>query len=231
MGAPSHVVVIAGGAEAERRYRLTDTIVVGRSPDCAISIDDRSVSRRHFEIVPESDGWRVRDLGSHNGITVNGREVQEAVVRAGDEIRAGNVVFRLEDAVAGTSDPIALFPAAEPALSAEAPPPGPGTLLAGLRSNVAQDPSRHLYALIDGAQAFDVAFTARLMGHRLYTIFSGELAEAAANVGPTLVVVGEPSAFLRTWVERAGSHAGVLLESSSDVDALWAHLRQIFIAT
>ena len=73
-------------------------------------------------------------------------------------------------------------------LSAEAPPPAAGTLLAALAAAVRDDQARKLYALIDGAQAFDLAFTARLMGHELYTVFSGDLAQVAAHVGPSLVV-------------------------------------------
>ena len=46
--------------------------VIGRSRDCDIVLDDAGVSRKHAEIRPSGDGWTVADLGSTNGVLVNG---------------------------------------------------------------------------------------------------------------------------------------------------------------
>jgi pSer/pThr/pTyr-binding forkhead associated (FHA) protein len=246
---PLRLCVIEG-AMAGTEFRIPGvSVVVGRSPDCAISIADPSLSRRHFEVVLEDDVWRIKDLQSRNGISVNGEAVRQAVVRAGDEIRAGDMIFRLEvasarlsesglDAVTSragmphpTSVPIQLFPSIVPTLSAEAPRPADGTLLATLLSSLRPASACRLYALVDGAQAFKLAFAARLMGHDLYTLFSGELAETVAHVGPCLVVIGERSAFVRKWVEEMGSHAGVLFESTTELNSVCAHLRNVFVAT
>jgi hypothetical protein len=248
--APALLLRVVSGAMAGTGFRVTGaSAVVGRAPDCAISIADPSLSRRHFEIASEGDAWRIQDLDSRNGIAVNGKVVQRAAVRPGDEIRAGDLICRLEAASARLSepgqDPVApiadtpeqattvptqLFPFVASTLSAEAPAPADGSLLAALGASLRSDPSCSLYALIDGAQAFELAFAARLMGHEVYTIFSGELAETAAHVGPCLVVIGERSAFLRKWIDGIGSHAGVLFESSAPLDAVCAHLRGVFVA-
>jgi hypothetical protein len=177
-------------------------------------------------------------------MTINGKDVREAVVRAGDEIRAGDVTFRFEVAPARLSEappetpaaeqptmPVQLFPSTTPTLSAASPPPAAGTPLAILLSALRQEPQHRLYALIDGAQAFELAFSARLMGHELYTIFSGDLAEPLADVGPCLAVIGERSAFVQKWLEHMGSHAGVLFESAAHFEAVYAHLRSVFVAT
>ena len=51
-------------------------VVVGRSRDCDLQVDDGNVSRRHFELRREGeDEWVVVDLGSTNGTEVNGRRV------------------------------------------------------------------------------------------------------------------------------------------------------------
>ena len=51
-------------------------VVVGRSRECDIRVDDGNVSRRHFELVQEGPtAWVVADLGSTNGTEVNGRRV------------------------------------------------------------------------------------------------------------------------------------------------------------
>ncbi len=70
--------------------------VIGRSRDCDIVLDDTGVSRRHAELRRGPDGWTVTDLGSTNGVRVNGQDVHGAhPLRAGDRIELGSteVVF------------------------------------------------------------------------------------------------------------------------------------------
>ena len=63
---------------------------LGRSPDCHITIEDPLVSRRHAKIVLTDDGPVVRDLGSRNGVLVNGERVDgERALQDGDRIRLG----------------------------------------------------------------------------------------------------------------------------------------------
>lgn len=73
--------------------------VLGRSREADIQVDDPNVSRRHAELRPSGASWTVRDLGSTNGVKVNGRRIQGAQsLRAGDTITLGtsDVVFELE---------------------------------------------------------------------------------------------------------------------------------------
>jgi hypothetical protein len=72
--------------------------VIGRSRDCAIVLDDAGVSRHHAELRPDGDGWRVEDLGSTNGVLLNGREVRgAAALQEGDRLELGSteLVFEL----------------------------------------------------------------------------------------------------------------------------------------
>ena len=63
---------------------------VGRSASCGITIDDPSISREHAEIVIDEEGARVRDLGSRNGVRINGvRIAGEALLKDGDKIGLG----------------------------------------------------------------------------------------------------------------------------------------------
>jgi Protein of unknown function (DUF3662)/FHA domain len=71
---------------------------IGRSRDCDVVLDDAGVSRRHAEIRPGSDGWTVADLGSTNGVRVNGAEVRGAHALApGDRVELGSteIVFEV----------------------------------------------------------------------------------------------------------------------------------------
>ena len=55
---------------------VTGKVVVGRSRECDVRVDDGNVSRRHFELVQDGPTtWVVADLGSTNGTEVNGRRV------------------------------------------------------------------------------------------------------------------------------------------------------------
>ena len=73
--------------------------VMGRSRDCDVVLDDPNVSRRHAEVRPSGGGWIVNDLGSTNGIKVNGRRVDgPQSLRPGDVVELGTsrVTFELE---------------------------------------------------------------------------------------------------------------------------------------
>jgi hypothetical protein len=83
----------------DRRTVLSgDLVVLGRSRDCDVVLDDPNVSRRHAELRREPEGWVIADLGSTNGLKVNGRRVAEAVLQPGDEITLGlsRLSFELE---------------------------------------------------------------------------------------------------------------------------------------
>jgi hypothetical protein len=66
------------------RYQSTDLemppgeFVVGRSSSCHLALDDALVSRRHAVFQVSDDALTVEDLGSRNGISVNGRKVEGA---------------------------------------------------------------------------------------------------------------------------------------------------------
>jgi hypothetical protein len=71
--------------------------VVGRSRDCDVVLDDTGISRRHAQIRPGGSGWEIEDLGSTNGVTVNGVEISgRRALRSGDLISFGSTEVRFE---------------------------------------------------------------------------------------------------------------------------------------
>ncbi len=72
-------------------------LLVGRHVECDVRIDAPQVSRRHCCLATASDRVLIRDLGSRNGVRVNGRVVEESVLRPGDEVAIAQFLFRLED--------------------------------------------------------------------------------------------------------------------------------------
>jgi hypothetical protein len=65
-------------------------VVIGRSRDCDIQLADANVSRRHAELRQEGASYWVVDLGSTNGLEVNGKRVKRAKLRSGDTITVGS---------------------------------------------------------------------------------------------------------------------------------------------
>jgi hypothetical protein len=70
---------------------------IGRSRDCDIVMADANVSRRHAEVRPRGGSWVLGDLGSTNGVSVNGQRVERPqVLVAGDRIEMGSSVLEFE---------------------------------------------------------------------------------------------------------------------------------------
>jgi pSer/pThr/pTyr-binding forkhead associated (FHA) protein len=64
--------------------------LIGRSPDCQVTIEDPLVSRQHARIVIDEAGARVEDLKSRNGVKVNGAAIRgEQSIKDGDRLRIG----------------------------------------------------------------------------------------------------------------------------------------------
>ncbi|MFF3038043.1 FhaA domain-containing protein [Arthrobacter citreus] len=82
-----------------QRYSLNaSSVVLGRSSEADILVDDTGVSRRHLEIRTVGGTVRAVDLGSTNGSYVNGQKVQgETILTDGSTIAMGRtrIVFRL----------------------------------------------------------------------------------------------------------------------------------------
>jgi predicted component of type VI protein secretion system len=71
-------------------------IVVGRHPTCDIRLNSRLVSRRHCSLARDKDELEVRDLGSRNGIRINGHRVERGRLRAGDELSIAHFCYELD---------------------------------------------------------------------------------------------------------------------------------------
>ena len=71
-------------------------LLLGRHPECDVRINSRKISRRHCCIAQVNNYLVVRDLGSTNGIRINGVRVLEGHLHEGDELTVGNQRYRLQ---------------------------------------------------------------------------------------------------------------------------------------
>jgi Inner membrane component of T3SS, cytoplasmic domain/Protein of unknown function (DUF3662) len=88
-------LLVGGG----RRNVLSGSrVVVGRSREADLVLQDPNVSRRHAELRRGDEGWQIVDLGSTNGIKVNGQRVNNAQLRPGDQVTIGvtDLTFELD---------------------------------------------------------------------------------------------------------------------------------------
>jgi hypothetical protein len=82
----------------DRRYVLDGPVaVLGRSREADCVFDDPNISRRHAELRRGSTGdWQIVDLGSTNGVKVNGRQVDRSRLSPGDEVALGTTRFTFD---------------------------------------------------------------------------------------------------------------------------------------
>lgn len=78
-----------------RQYVLDGPVAtIGRSKDCDCVIRDPNISRRHAELRRREGGaWEIEDLGSTNGVEINGRRVSRGRLSPGDEVTLGTKTF------------------------------------------------------------------------------------------------------------------------------------------
>lgn len=81
---------LAGSEVALQRPRVT----VGRGDGCDVRIDDASISHQHAALELGTHGYRVRDLGSTNGVRVNGARTALGELKHGDALALGEVELR-----------------------------------------------------------------------------------------------------------------------------------------
>jgi len=89
------------GTDGKRFYSWDlepGSYILGRKAECDWCVADKTVSRNHarVEIAEGLEEVKVFDLGSHNGTSVNGDRIDEAVLKPGDAVSFGNTEFRLE---------------------------------------------------------------------------------------------------------------------------------------
>jgi len=89
--APPPVLRVSTGTTPEdyQEMRFTSRFRIGRAEDCEFRVQNSFVSRYQAEVLFENDVWRVRDLGSSNGIFVGPERIPEASILLALTIRLG----------------------------------------------------------------------------------------------------------------------------------------------
>lgn len=84
------------GPEPGQIYHIrAGTTVIGRGDECQIQIVEKGVSKQHAQIQVQGDRVQIKDLGSTNGVFVNGIRVSSSRLRSGDKILLDKCLFDL----------------------------------------------------------------------------------------------------------------------------------------
>ncbi len=88
------LIVLEGASAGAEHEILENGVTIGRGPGVDIPVSDPAMSKVHAAFEPGERGVRVRDMGSTNGIAVNGSRVDAADLKHGDRIEIGAHVFQ-----------------------------------------------------------------------------------------------------------------------------------------
>jgi pSer/pThr/pTyr-binding forkhead associated (FHA) protein len=92
------LVILSEGLTGKAHELKVDKTTIGRVDDNTFPIPEASISSHHCEILLRGDDIVLRDLNSTNGTFINGQQLTgEAVLKAGQIIRLGQVEMRLEN--------------------------------------------------------------------------------------------------------------------------------------
>ncbi len=78
-------------------FQLGDSAIVGRHPECAIQVDDATVSGQHARLVRGAEGYTVEDLDSTNGVSIDGKKVAQYLLHNGAIFTLGTQEFEFLD--------------------------------------------------------------------------------------------------------------------------------------
>jgi len=115
-------LVLLGGPNVGKSTNVPDPpdkLVLGRAETCHIVLSDADASREHAEVFRDLDGVTIRNLGSKNGVVVQGHAVQQRRLRDGDEVVLGKTRLLFEEPadqqlLALSSEPDRALPVEQP---------------------------------------------------------------------------------------------------------------------
>jgi len=91
-------LIVNWRGEEVYRETLTRAITIGRQMGVDVWVNDPALSRNHCRIEPDgSNGWRIVDLKSRNGVYINHQQVEVQVLQEGDRVRVGDaeLIFKV----------------------------------------------------------------------------------------------------------------------------------------
>jgi len=83
----------AGPVTGQKFVLDANEVIIGRGEKSTLILDSEEVSRQHARLTRNEGEYTIEDLGSRNGIVLNGLKVHAAILRDGDQVQLGDVVL------------------------------------------------------------------------------------------------------------------------------------------
>jgi DNA-binding NtrC family response regulator len=94
---PAFLLKVHAGPDKKREFKTHQTVVrIGSAEGADLLLNDPTVSAIHAQIIADTTGFRVCDLGAKNGVVIDGRRVKEAWLKGQDEFSLGRSVIRFK---------------------------------------------------------------------------------------------------------------------------------------
>lgn len=90
------LIFLSGPLKGKRLTIQQGPVIIGRDLDCHIAVADDEISHKHAVIELRDGGFFIRDLGSMNGILVNGRNCRESKLKHGDTFEIGRTKIHFQ---------------------------------------------------------------------------------------------------------------------------------------
>lgn len=91
--APRWSLQVIKGQDEGKKFHVAGSMTFGRSVKCELCFADMELSRRHCEFFLKNDVLEIKDLASANGVYVNDKKIDTAILQAGDQLRMGSVTL------------------------------------------------------------------------------------------------------------------------------------------
>lgn len=104
-------LLILEGPDAGSKFEFTSgRVLIGRGEECAIRLNQGSISRQHAVFTFLGDAWQLEDLNSQNGVMVQGEPITRVELRDNAEIRFGtiNALFEIGPEITSSAPPEAI---------------------------------------------------------------------------------------------------------------------------
>lgn len=92
----TRVLFVRSESQQGQEFEVNDVVVMGRSDETDVVLDDPYASEFHLRLVAQENGMMLHDLGSTNGTYVNGRRISAPTqLKRGDTIQVGKTVMEI----------------------------------------------------------------------------------------------------------------------------------------
>jgi len=89
---PAHLLSLSDGPSIQIDKPI---LLIGRHEECDVQLNSKKISRLHCVVAQINDYFVVKDLGSTNGVRINGQRVAEGKLVPGDELQVGNFKYQV----------------------------------------------------------------------------------------------------------------------------------------